>query len=228
MATYYNPRIVTNGLVLCLDAANTKSYPSTGTTWTDLSGNGNNGTLLNGPTFSSANGGSIVYDGTNDGVRVTLPSTTSSYNTFTYNAWIRIGSSGTGFIYRTIIDQDNDTLFFGTLVLGTPNSHTLVSYDPTWSTNYTLNINQWYNVALSHINGQPLLFYVNGVLVSTSPNATTNHTTTYFGIGSGFPDANTTNESWIGNIAQASIYNRALSAAEIQQNFNALRGRYGL
>ena len=59
-----------NGLVLALDAANTKSYPGSGTTWTDLSGRGNTGTLTNGPTYSSANGGSIVFDGTNDYVVV--------------------------------------------------------------------------------------------------------------------------------------------------------------
>ena len=66
MAIFYNPRTITDGLVLCLDAANRKSYPGSGTTWTDLSGRGNTGTLTNGPTYSSANGGSIVFDGTDD------------------------------------------------------------------------------------------------------------------------------------------------------------------
>ena len=66
MALHHSPRIVTSGLVLALDAADRNSYPGSGTTWTDLSGNANNGTLTNGPTFNSANGGSIVFDGTND------------------------------------------------------------------------------------------------------------------------------------------------------------------
>jgi uncharacterized delta-60 repeat protein len=66
MGISYNPRIVTDGLVLALDAANPKSYPGSGTTWTDLSGNGNTGTLTNGPTYSSANGGSIAFDGVDD------------------------------------------------------------------------------------------------------------------------------------------------------------------
>ena len=65
MGLAHSPRIVTDGLVLCVDAASKRSYPGTGTTWTDLKG-GNNGTLTNGPTFSSANGGSVVFDGTND------------------------------------------------------------------------------------------------------------------------------------------------------------------
>ena len=65
MGVTYNNRIVTDGLVLCLDAASKRSYPGTGTVWTDLKG-GNNGTLTNGPTFSSDNGGSIVFDASND------------------------------------------------------------------------------------------------------------------------------------------------------------------
>ena len=66
MSAHANPDIVTDGLVLCLDAADKKSYPGSGTTWTDRSGNGNNSTLTNGPTFDSANGGSIVFDGSDD------------------------------------------------------------------------------------------------------------------------------------------------------------------
>ena len=71
MSLGHGASIVRNGLVLYLDAANPKSYPGSGTTWKDLSGNGNNGTLVNGPTFNSANGGSIVFDGTNDYVITT-------------------------------------------------------------------------------------------------------------------------------------------------------------
>jgi len=67
---YYGPKIVTSGLVLCLDAANKRSYPGTGTTWTDLSGNSNNGTLINGPTFNAGNQGGIVFDGTNDYISI--------------------------------------------------------------------------------------------------------------------------------------------------------------
>ena len=65
MGLSHSPRIVTDGLVFCLDAANIRSYPGTGTTWTDLKG-GNEGTLTNGPTFSSDNAGSISTDGSND------------------------------------------------------------------------------------------------------------------------------------------------------------------
>ena len=66
MATLYSPKIVTNGLVLCLDAGNNKSYPGSGTTWNDLSGNNNTGSLVNGPTFTGSFGGSVAFDGVND------------------------------------------------------------------------------------------------------------------------------------------------------------------
>ena len=66
MGLSHSPRIVTDGLVFCVDAGDKMSYPGAGTTWTDLSKNRNNGTLTNGPTFDSANGGSIVFDGTDD------------------------------------------------------------------------------------------------------------------------------------------------------------------
>ena len=72
MSTLQSGHIITDGLVIALDAANTKSYPGSGTTWSDLSGNSNNGTLTNGPTFNSGNGGSIVFDGTNDYINTTI------------------------------------------------------------------------------------------------------------------------------------------------------------
>lgn len=67
---YTGPNIVTDGLVLYLDAANTKSYPGSGTTWNDLSGNGNNGTLINGYIFNSIGNGNLVFDGSNDYVNI--------------------------------------------------------------------------------------------------------------------------------------------------------------
>ena len=89
----YNPKIVTDGLVLCLDAANPKSYPGSGTTWYDLSGNGNHGTLINGPTYNSDNKGSIVFDGIDDYVSFTNPLNQSQLNqAWTIQGWINISS----------------------------------------------------------------------------------------------------------------------------------------
>ena len=75
MALSHSPKIVTDGLVLCLDAGDGKSYSGSGTTWYDRSGNGNNGILVNGPTFDSNNRGAIVFDGVND--HVSIPNSSS-------------------------------------------------------------------------------------------------------------------------------------------------------
>ena len=208
--------IVTSGLVLNLDAGNPASYPGSGTTWTDLSGNGNNAAMGSGRTYSSANGGSLVFDGTTNYAIVSLPSATS-YNTFTYNVWV-YSTNNSG--YHTIIDQGNDTWFFGIF------NGQLVTYNPNLNSGYFINTNQWYHVAITHVFGGPILFYVNGNLVYTSTNNSSNFTTSYFGIGGGVLSPTSADEIWSGNIAQASIYNRALSAAEVRQNFNALRYRY--
>ena len=89
MATNYNPSIVTEGLVLCLDGANVKSYPGSGTTWTDISGEGHDGTLTNGPTFSSNYGGNIVLDGSNDFVTGVHNSELNLRNDVTVECWFR-------------------------------------------------------------------------------------------------------------------------------------------
>jgi hypothetical protein len=97
MAYFHSPTIVTNGLVLCLDSANTESYPGSGTTWTDLSGNGNNGTLVNGPVFDGENLGSISFDGVNDSVQITkVPSIDfTPTSSFTMMVWAKVlGLSG--------------------------------------------------------------------------------------------------------------------------------------
>ena len=217
MAVNYQNKIVKGGLVLCLDAADRKSYPGSGTTWFDRSGNGNHAALINGPTYNTANGGSIVFNGSNH-ARIVLPSSIN-YTTFTHSSWI-YATNTTG--YRTIIDADNDewSLFV--------NDGILISWSPTYSTGYTINMNRWYHVTMAHTFGGPILFYVNGVLVYSTPNDVSQRTISYFGIGAGITSLSTADEFWIGRIAQATIYNKELTAQEIKQNFNATRGRYGI
>ena len=100
MGINYNPKIVTDGLVLCYDAANDRSYPNTGTTWTDLAGS-NNGTLTNGPTFDTTNGGSIVFDGTNDRISIPIGDLPSGANR-TLEAVVKFDSLG----WRTVFSQE--------------------------------------------------------------------------------------------------------------------------
>ncbi len=94
MSLSRGPKTITNGLVLYLDAANKKSYPGSGTTWTDLSGNVYNGTLTNGPTFSAANMGSIVFDGTNDNIQLGNASTFLPTSAISLNCWAKTNVTG--------------------------------------------------------------------------------------------------------------------------------------
>ena len=246
MGLSHSPKIVTNGLVMCLDAGNIKSYPGSGTTWTDLSGRGNHGTLTNGPAFSSLYGGGLVFDGANDYSR---PSINHSH----------LSSSSLEIIFRSANHgSENRTLFgyrhnsgysiptLGSLYL---NSSILNASLITASQVYrvatfptTIQTNQTYHAILNKntITGTMQIF-VNGVAgdVQTFDAATyAQWTSAGSFIGVDVLDiAKSTNDvagqGWgtdyfNGSIYKLAIYSRVLTATEIQQNFNALRGRYGI
>jgi hypothetical protein len=233
MGVRYNPKIVTDGLVLALDAANIKSYPGSGTTWTDMSGLGNNGTLTNGPTFSSNNAGSIEFDGTNDYVVLTRP----VQDDFTLSCWFRTTQSftiytsgafhwwqGAGLVDCEVGNVVND---FGLSLNAAKVSFGVGgSSDTSIQSPLTYNDNVWHYAVATRIRSSgALVLYVDGTLVASGTGGTNSLTTaTQLRIGS----LQTNTNFFLGNIAQASIYNRALSAAEVLQNYNALKGRFGL
>jgi hypothetical protein len=224
MATYYNPQIVTNGLVLCLDAANTKSYPGSGTTWTDLSGRGNTGTLTNGPTFSSANGGSIVLDGVNDYVQSTSFSSQLTTD-ITVEAWIYITATASDWVRINGTGGNGGNRTFG-LWYSTSRSLLWQRYgasDPGIFPSNVLDLATWYYVAAT-TSGSSHVLYVNGSSIGTAtasgPWASSSENITV-----GFAGFHAYHN---GRISNTRIYNKALTAQEIQQNFNTLRGRFGL
>jgi hypothetical protein len=211
MGINYNPRTVTDGLVLALDAANSKSYPGSGTTWTDLSGRGNTGTLTNGPTYSSANGGSLSFDGVDDYVNCGTPSI--SVGKITVNTWVKINA---GSLFQHIVDSSSNSWHLAILSDNRPYFWNGSVYHQSAP---ILTVGQWY--MLTGVQGTTLDIYINGVLgqsIATDVSVTTN--TVNLGRFQGY------GRQLNGNIAQVSIYNRALTATEIQQNFNALRSRY--
>lgn len=228
MGLSHSPRMVTNGLVLCLDAGNTRSYPGSGTTWTDLSGNGNNGTLTNGPTFSSSNGGSVVFDGVNDYVETNyVPPSSTSYS---IGFWAK--SSGTGASNRAIGNGDSTAGASGTgIIWGFTSSDTIYflrrtandgTRDITSSSIPNL-LTAIHYVVGTYNTASGSVLYVDGVQVGSNINlGYTGSLTLRIG-----RDGNGT-DAFNGTIYNAHIYNRALSAAEIRQNFNATRGRYGI
>ena len=216
--------IVTNGLVLCLDAGNRKSYPTTGTTWTDLSGRGNTGTLTNGPTYSSVNGGSIVFDGSNDYVQVTGSITTS---TCTFIVWIYM-NGGQGLYDGIIFSRSTDVV--GMHFSGSNSISNRVAY--TWLTQATvdwdsgLNIPNatWCMIAVSISPTSATGYLCQSSGITTATNNTTHAAATLDAIMIGRDTFST--RYMTGNIGVAQIYNRALTATEISQKYNALKSRY--
>jgi len=233
MAGNIAPNIVTDGLVLYLDGSNTKSYISGSTIWNDLTYSLNNGTLINGPTFNSENGGSIVFDGTNELVQ---GSGISNITAFTISIWFKMtgpGSTGgvTNTYYNSLfgINSGNRRILVATSTNVSITEGRILAqmggsnyFSDTTSLTVT---NSWNNVVYTFSSNVATL-YINGIIQTTQSNSSVT-----------FPDANIylgaynnpiSAYAMKGNISQSSVYNRALSASEVLQNFNATKSRFGL
>jgi hypothetical protein len=240
VATGFNQQdIVKDGLVLWLDANDKTSYPGTGTTWRDLSRGGNNGTLTNGPTYNSANGGSIVFDGVDDNV-VLGNVLNLGTGDMTINSWINLASLNTyqfiyskafygGQNYRYGLGVFNDNKLWG-FVQGNGGP----DITPTGTT--TLNTNTWYMATMVINRNSNIQLYLNGTLETLIGDATISQW-----VGLNFQSDNParwasyTNTDNIspnlllnGKIGVGQIYNRVLSAQEVLQNYNANKNRFGL
>lgn len=223
----HSPQVVLDGLVMVLDAANPKSYPSSGTTWNDLSGNANSGTLTNGPTFNSDNLGSLVFDGVNDYVSVSNTSQLRPSTELSIGMWIKANSITTGWV--RLFGQDPYT--GGPLIfLETGGSLIRALHYPNGSevrcnTNYSISTTQYNCVVFTFKTGDAIRSYFNGVANTT---ATLSGGTFLYNTSNPYLIGHI-GASWFnGNISNISFYNRALTAEEILQNYNATKGRYGL
>jgi hypothetical protein len=223
MALQHSPSIVTNGLVFCPDAANPRSYPGTGTTWRDASGNGNTGTLTNGPVYTSGINGYFTFDGVDD--LATFPSTTSTNisTTLTASVWVYY-ISGNGRIFQKDGPTETRCWEIGgyagqfRMEMWHSNGVATIGYGNN------LTVNGWTHLSVV-FNGTDILMYQNNSLITTvnfpGDIRTDSATPLYLG---GYWSGEYLN----GRIANAQLYNRALSTTELTQNFNALRGRYGV
>jgi len=222
--------IVQDGLVLNLDAGASTSYPGSGTTWTDLSGNGNNGTLVNGVGYNSANGGSLTFDGVDDystgNTNIALGITNVSINcwvnistTSKKGAFLKIGSGGPSGYAVGVGNNDMDSN--GNEILGLfPGVRwidTNINYGTGWK----------YVTLVLNASSVPSI-YVNSTLIGSYSGLTPNSPDSSYYVGRNVGDEPLGARAFNGNIAQVSMYNRALTAAEIQQNFNATKSRFGL
>jgi hypothetical protein len=233
LALAHSPSIVTSGLVLCLDAANTKSYPGSGTTWTNLLGTGNNGTLVNGPTYGNANGGYINFDGTNDYASSTISLPSSS---MTVEITFRINATGS-FVDIAVLDDGTNELL---IELGgnnaVPNTNGYLRYYSSYTggaigdvSNSLASSSQYILDSKIHtsvltVGSSLATSYFDGVFQG-SGSVTETKTFTRLVLAN---DLLRSSRACNCRIYQVKIYNRALTASEVQQNYNALKGRFGL
>jgi hypothetical protein len=224
---FTGPNIITDGLVLALDAANSRSYPGTGTTWSDLSGNGNSGTLTNGPTFNSGSNGSIVFDGVNDYTSISNSNSLQFGSNFTVNSWIYPTNLLNRFgIFSTRFDNSSGSWQLEVGVANGGTGRIAITGVNTWiweSNSNVVQTNSWYNIC--YISSSNTL-YLNGVLLT--PLVTTVYTILNNVSIKVIASGTLNSQLFPGNIAQVSIYNRALSATEVSQNYNATKTRYRL
>jgi hypothetical protein len=212
-------KIVTDGLVFNVDAANPKSFISGSTVWNDLSTNANKGTLVNGPVYNSSNSGCILFDGTDDFVNLgTIPQITPGTGDFTFDFWINPTNWNAtyGPIFTTIITNGfwigkNATNF----VLRAYN----VADDLQYATFPTVNV--WTNVVIRRSGTSANIYYNNVSVVSGTV------TRNYVQGVSEISRDGTTNV-FSGKISSIKYYNRALTTAEMLQNYNTLKKRFGL
>jgi hypothetical protein len=216
MGIDYNNVIVTDGLIFYLDAANSRSYPGSGNTSYDLSGFGNTGSIVNGTGFSSTNNGHFIFDGTNDQIQFTNTILSGSQD-FTISSWVQ-SSGGTGTIFGNY-PAGNLQMFYSPSYIGFwLDNNSAYANAPTY---YSANI---VNLIVQRSSGTNLAVYLNGQVIKTGSSNSTIGSTSDFRIGA----STANNELFQGKIYNIQVYNRALSATEILQNYNAIKRRYGL
>jgi len=214
MSVYAGPEISNDGLVLCLDAANPKSYPGSGVSWFDISGNGYVMTLTNGPTFSTVNGGVLQFNGTDQ--YGSLSALNYATTTFTIIAGSRYSGATRG---RVISSIANNWLF------GHHASSSERYYAEGWIHLGTPNDLNWRIYAgTENYSGDQRSFYVNNssIVVNSTAGSAGFNGLSVGRWGAGASEYSTCEVSFI------HVYNRVLSDSEITQNFNALRGRFGV
>ena len=211
--------MVTDGLVLALDASSKRSYPGSGTSWTDLSGNGHTGTLVNGPSYLSQNRGVIDFDGTDDrvelgdqsGLRPTEITQEAFINADSLSNWAGIISNmpswGTGFSLQIGTTQKISAMVSGAYLKSTT----------------TPAANTWYHIVATHDSSDNNTLYINGTSEATLSRAISYSTNAVTMVGVFYTSPNL---YFNGKIATVRTYNRALTSDEVLQNYNAIKARF--
>jgi len=230
MATFGGPNTIETGLIVSVDAANPTSYPGSGTTWRDLSGNSKNGTT-SGATYGSQNGGVFNFDGVNDTISFGTGNTFFPLTNFKIDLWFQskgtVPTTGTtpglfGFTYgiRAQFTSANNILF------GASSGSTIQDLTYTHNTNIRDN-GSWNNIVFQATPTNSYI-YLNGELKASRSLTWLGNTiwpTNTWNLGT---DNNDVNRFFTGSIASYKMYNTALTLPQIQQNYNAIRGRFGI
>jgi len=221
------PSLITSNLVLNLDASNSLSYPGSGTTWTDLTANGNNQTLYNGVTYSATNGGQLILDGTNDVITGTISPSITGANPITINVWHKEIASQSGDVVSFVYGNDTGVNF--TLMgMYYRNSDSYVrvtcwSGASDYSTSFLKDFGVWHYWSLVY-NGTTLLLYRDGVPDSGGARTISiSFVNNILRLGSGPNTSSNLSNISLGNVQ---IYNSALNSIQINQNYNATKSRF--
>ena len=213
----YDVPIVTDGLILNLDAGNLLSYAGSGNSWVDVSKNNNIGLLVNGPTYSGSGvTGALVFDGTND--YVTLGKDILS-TVYTISAWFMLGDQASNRM-QIIFDSS-----YSGILMNKNGGEFYYKNVPSYLLNfsYSFNFNTWYNITAVNASNKKSI-YINGSLVASIFDNSSYEPVNNFVIGSNSGSV----EFLLGKVAEVIAYNRALRSSEIYQNYNAMRSRYGI
>ena len=223
----YSLGVVQDGLVLNLDAGKFYSYPKSGTAWTDLTNNGRNGTLsATSIGYDSGNGGILTFDGTDDYVQCSGSLTLTAA---TFIVWIRRNGNQQSFDGILFSRLTNTT---GMMIGQTANNLLGYSWNNAtntyqWESNLTLPNLAWSMCAISVSSSSATAYLCQSSGITSATN-NVSHASTVMDDIEIARDEQGGARYFTGSIAQVSVYNRALTAAEIQQNFNATRSRFGI
>jgi len=217
---------IANDALLYLDANNPVSYPGSGLTWTDLSSNTNNATLNGPPTFTSSSlGNYFTFNGA--GSQYAYTATAKWNKTYTGKTVFVVArlTSITAGTYRCLFGTASGTRNFNTYIYSPSSGVYQIHYSAAGvggvSSNLSITTNQWFVVAVTHTTGGLVSYYVNGVAAGTNTGVTFSQW-----VSNGNENVGVGDNYWYGDIGIVAVYGRALSAIEIQQNYNAVAEKY--
>jgi hypothetical protein len=219
------PNIVRDSLRLALDAGSPRSYPGTGTTWSDLSTSNNNGTLVNGVTYSAANGGFLTFDGTNDNVTMSNVTLGNGNIAWTVTAWVKTSTTVNALGQGSVLSNSSGGPVYSMLGVNNGKIVYWTYQNAAWAQKLgvgtSVNDNIWHFLSWVNHSNITMDMYVDGSLDSNVANSTSGNNNPVNMIGASW------SAYFAGSIAQLYVYTRDLTSSEILQNYNIQKRRFG-